>query len=305
MNLTIREERLKVPTVKGGQLFLRHMERQDSTAVVLLLHDLGCDGGVFVKEGAGLANYLCEMGYACFIPDLVGHGQSWPHISRHLEHNVHDIILEDILRLVEEVERHLKGRPLFLVGHGFGSVLLLSSFSRHEKIRQLTSGFIHFNARRSTVISGVAHSYFGRLFWRKLLPLIARFRGDVPLQWFADKSQPEMISWYKTYIEWAESDWVDDVDQFNYGSQLREENIPPSLYFSAKNKGYLSSTSDVREFMRELGTHNGRLLVLAKHVGNLRNYNALTMIQHDDAWVDHFPLLLDWLNERCKGQAID
>jgi hypothetical protein len=300
MNPTIREERLKVATVHGGQIFLRHLEQQETRASVLMLHGLGCSGDAFIKEGHGLANYLSEMGFSCYVPDMIGHGHSWPHLSRHLEHTVHDIIDADIPRIVDEIERNLNGKPLFLVGQGFGSVLLLAAYARNEKLQQLTQGFIHFNARRSTTISGVSHSAVSRAFWRKLMPLLGALRGDVPLQWTPQSSQPEHLAWYNTCLNWCEGDWKDEVDEFNYAAALRDLSLPPSLYFATRSHGYHAHTADVREFMRELGTHNGRMLILAKGDGNLRNYNSQTMLQHDDAWVDHFPVVLDWLNERIR-----
>ncbi len=303
MNPTIREERFKVSTVHGGQLFLRHIEQPDAHAAVLMVHGLGASSEAFIKEGHGLANYLSEMGFACFIPDMIGHGQSWPHLSRHLEHSVHDVIADDLPKIVDEIERKLKGRPLFLIGQGFGSVVLLSAFARHKKIQQLCQGFIHFNSRRSATISGVPHSVFSRRFWRKVMPFIGSIRGDIPLHWAASSNAPELNSWYNTFLEWSEGDWKDSTDSFNYGSVLRELSLPPSLYFATRSQGYLAHTADVREFMRGLGTHNGRMLILAKGDGNLRNYNTMTMLQHDDAWVDHFPVVLDWLNERIRTLA--
>ncbi len=300
MNPTIREERLKVATVHGGQIFLRHLEQQDTHAAVLMLHGLGSSGDAFIKEGHGLANYLSEMGFSCYVPDLVGHGHSWPNMSRHLEHSVHDIVTKDIPKILEEVERKLEGKPLFLVGQGFGSVLLMSAYAKSKALQQLTQGFIHFNARRSTTISGASHTPLSRVFWRKWMPFIGSLRGDVPLQWTEQGNQPELISWYKTSLAWSEGDWTDSIDEFNYGAALRELSLPPSLYFATRSRNYQNHTADIREFMRELGTHNGRLLILAKGDGNLRNYNSMTMLQHDDAWVDHFPVVLDWLQERIR-----
>mgnify|MGYP000672245523 CR=1 FL=1 len=300
MNPTIREERLKVATVLGGQIFLRHLAQKETHAAVLMLHGFGANGDAFIKEGDGLANYLSEMGFSCYVPDMIAHGHSWPHMSRHLEHSVHDIITKDLDKILEEIERKLNGKPLFLVGQGFGSVLLMSGYARSERLQQLTEGFIHFNARRSTVISGVTHSSLSRLFWRKLMPLMASLRGDVPMHWTGQGNQPELLSWYKTGLAWNEGDWVDSKDQFNYGAALRELSLPPSLYFASRSQSYQNHTADMREFMRELGTHNGRLMILAKGDGNLRNYNSMTMLQHDDAWVDHFPVVLDWLNERIR-----
>ncbi|MDX1342632.1 MAG: alpha/beta fold hydrolase [Reinekea sp.] len=300
MNPTIREERLKVATVHGGQIFLRRLEQQQTHAAVLMLHGLGANGDAFIKEGHGLANYLSEMGFSCFVPDMVGHGHSWPHMSRHLEHSVHDVINKDIPKIIEEIERDLNGKPLFLVGQGFGSVILMSAYAKSERLQALTDGFIHFNARRSVTISGVSHSLGSRLLWRKMLPFIASIRGDVPVHWTGHGNQPELLTWYNTSLSWSEGDWVDPQDAFNYGAALRDLSLPPSLYFANRSQDYLTHTADVREFMRELGTHNGRLMILAKGDGNLRNYNSMTMLQHDDAWVDHFPVVLDWLNERVR-----
>lgn len=300
MNPTIREERLKVATVHGGQIFLRHLQQKDTHAAVLMLHGLGLNGDAFIKEGHGLANYLSEMGFSCYVPDLVGHGHSWPHISRHLEHSVHDVIVNDVPRIVEEISRELNGRPLFLVGQGFGSIMLLSAFARSEEMQELVQGFIHFNGRRCVTISGVSHNAGSRTLWRSLMPFIGKLRGDVPLNWTRQGSQPELISWYQTYLNWSEGEWLDEQDQFNYGSALRELSLPPSLYFATRSQSYMNHIADVREFMRELGTHNGRMLILAKGDGNLRNYHTQSMLQHDDAWVDHFPVVLDWLNERIR-----
>ncbi|MFC3702181.1 alpha/beta hydrolase [Reinekea marina] len=304
MTPTIREERLKIPTVHGGQLFLRCIEQQESSrAVVLMLHGLGSSGDVFIGEGHGLANYLSELGFTCYVPDLIGHGQSWPHISRHLEHSVHDIVEEDLVRIFSQIEKTLNGRPLYVVGQGFGSVLLLSAFAKHPLIQKLTEGFVHFNARRSTTISGASHRLLSKALWRKLMNGVGAVRGDVPLHWTSQANQPEALSWYRTFLNWSEGDWVDEVDQFNYAAKIRALTLPPSLYLASRSQGYWSNTADVREFMRELGTHNARMLILAKGDGNLRNYNSLSMLQHDDAWVDHFPVILDWLNERIRQQG--
>ena len=236
MNPTIREERLKVATVHGGQIFLRHLAQKETHASVLMLHGLGSSGDAFIKEGHGLANYLSEMGFSVYVPDLIGHGHSWPHLSRHLEHSVHDIIESDIPKIIDEIERKLEGKPLFLVGQGFGSVLLLSSFAKSENLQKLTQGFIHFNSRRSTTISGVKHSAVSRVFWRKFLTIVGSIRGDIPLHWTSQGAQPELLSWYNTSLDWSEGDWVDAVDQFNYGSALRELGLPPILYFATRSQ---------------------------------------------------------------------
>lgn len=301
MTAMVRVEKINVSTVKGGQLYVRHLAPGNAHASVLMLHGLGSSGEVFVHEQRGLANYLSELGFECFVPDLVGHGQSWPHLSKHLDHTVNDIVAEDMPRLLAEIHKTLNGKPLFLIGQGFGSVLMMSTVARYPEVLQLIDGFVHFNARRSARLSGAAYSGICRSFWRHLLPMTSVFKGSVPMQWLPDCSEPEIPDNYQTWLKWSEGDWIDSVDDFDYQAAFEEIDLPPSLYLTARSKAYRSNTADVREFMRELGTHNARMLVLAKGDGNLRNYNSLTMLQHDDAWVDHFPRVLDWLNERIKA----
>lgn len=300
MNPVIREERLKIPTLRGGQLFLRKLSQSKAQAGVLLLHGLGGHGDLFLKEGHGLANYLCEMGFTCYIPDMIGHGQSWPHRSRHLEHSLHDVITEDLPRLFNDMQQSLGNLPIFLVGQGFGSVLLLSALAKNPDMQAKVSGLIHFNARRlSPHRSGLAYA-LSRFYWKRCLPLVAKLKGETPVQWGKLGIEPESAHWYQQALDWSDNAWVDPVDQFNYGSALRSLTLPPSLYFASRSKRYWTHTNDVREFMRELGTHNARLLVLAKGDGNLRNYDTQSIVQHDDAWVDHFPVVLDWLQERVR-----
>lgn len=298
MSATIREERLKVATVRGGQIFLRHLKQTKTHAAILMLHGLGSNGDTFIKEGHGLANYLSEKGFSCYVPDLVAHGRSWPNLSRRLEHSVHDVITSDLPRIVEEILRELGDKPLFLIGQGFGSIQLLSAYARSELLQSQVQGFVHFNARRSVSISAEEHKAGSRWWWRSFMPALSVLRGDVPLHWTRHGSQPELRSWYRTFLNWSEGEWLDEQDQYDYGAALRQLTLPPSLYFATRSQSYLTHLSDVREFMRELGPHNGRLMILGKGDGNLRNYPGQSILQHDDAWVDHFPVVLDWLNER-------
>ena len=49
--------------------------------------------------------------------------------------------------------------------------------------------------------------------------------------------------------------------------------------------------------MHELGHHDGRMLVLGRDEGNLRDYSHTGMLTHPEAEQDHFPQLLDWMRE--------
>ncbi|MFG1496677.1 alpha/beta fold hydrolase [Saccharospirillum sp. HFRX-1] len=306
MKQSVHEERLKVPTVGGGHLFVRQLAPEQSTAVVLMVHGLGNQGDVFLQDGHGLANYLSEMGYTCIVPDMIGQGQSWPHRSRQLNHGAGVMIREDLPRLAAEARRIANGKPVFLVGEGFGGVLLASAYARISAMRPQVAGMVHLGTRRSTRLGGVAHGGWDAFVWQRLLPLLGSLKGEVPLHWFRKSMNAESLQLFQDAKAWNDGDWHGPgSDSFDYAAAATQLDWPASLYLARRQGGYGDHLADVREFMRELGTHNGRLLVLGKRDGNLRNYGPLSMLQHDDAWVDHFPVILDWLNERLRQMDSD
>lgn len=305
MKQQIHEERLKVPTVQGGHLFVRHLAPENPQGVVLLVHGLGNRGDLFLHEGHGLANFLSEMGFACLVPDLIGQGQSWPSRSRHMTHGLEDITTEDLPRLTAEARRLAKDKPVFLVGQGFGGVLIASAYARSPAMRPDVAGMIHFGARRSMRLGGIAHSATATFLWRRLMPFTGQLKGEVPLNWLRHSLDAETIMLYQQYLSWSDGDWVgfDEDAPFDFKRAAQSLEWPASLYIARRNGGFGDHPADVREFMREIGTHNARLLVLGKRDGNLRNYSPLSMLRHDDAWVDHFPVVLDWMNERVRLMA--
>lgn len=306
MKQSVHEERLKIPTVGGGHMFVRQLAPEKATAVVLMVHGLGNQGDVFLQDGHGLANYLSEMGYTCVVPDLIGQGQSWPHRSRQFNHGADLIIREDLPRLAAECRRIANGKPVFLIGQGFGGVLLASAYARSPAMRPQVAGLMHFGSRRSTRLGGVAHGGWDAFVWKRLFPVLGSLGGEVPLHWFRQAMNAESVQLFQDAQDWNDGDWRGPgPESFNYAAAAEQLDWPPSLYLARRHGGYADHLADVREFMRELGTHNGRLLVLGKRDGNLRNYSTLSMLQHDDAWVDHFPVILDWLNERLRQLDAD
>ena len=73
--------------------------------------------------------------------------------------------------------------------------------------------------------------------------------------------------------------------------------MPPSFYFASRGDAIYGHADHIRQFMMELGPHDGRLMVLDQQAGSLHDYGHDEMLHHEDCEEDHFPLLLDWLEE--------
>lgn len=296
------EKSIMVPLGENGlqQLHMRHIYQNPEAPSVFLLHGLLEDGTIYYsRTGEGLAYFLVENGFQVFVPDLRGKGRSWPSVSQLLRCRVVDLVTEDIPTLLEAVEETTGRVPAFLVGHGFGGVLISSFLARYPEYRHLITGVVHFGSRRVASGADLYRRILIDWLWSGLAGPIARIRGVVPGRLLHIGSRDEHPQLHEDSLVWLKgSPWQDPDDAFDYGRALSQGlEYPPSLYFaSQKDLGY-GNPADVRNFMREVGHHNGRLVVLGKSGGNRHNYSHIGMLIHPEARDDHFPFMLEWLVE--------
>lgn len=289
-----------VPLGKDQQLHMRHIYQDPTSPAVFLLHGLLEDGTLYYsRTGQGLAYFLATNGFQVFIPDLRGKGRSWPSVSQLLRCRVVDIVTEDLPVLLNYVETKIGHPPEFLVGHGFGGVLISSFLARYPEYRQQINGVVHFGSRRVARGVNLYRKILVDWLWSGLAGFVSRIRGVVPARLLRLGSKDEHPNLREDSLWWLKgSPWLDPDDDFDYGKALSQGlAYPPSLYFASRRDLGYGNPADVRYFMREVGQHNGRLVILGKNEGNRHNYSHIGMLIHPDAADDHFPFMLEWLVE--------
>lgn len=304
----ITEESIMVPLPNGHQLHVRRLCGGSNAVPVLMLHGLLEDGTVFYSRAKrGLAYRVASQGYDVYIPDLRGKGRSWPHLTDILQYRIVDAVTMDIPRLLEAISLHCGRSPQFWVAHGWGGVLLTSFLARYPQYRSATAGLVYFGTRRVATVSNLHRRVLVDALWGWVAGLVSRIKGFIPGGLLRMGASDEFSSMRKENLAWMEGGaWIDPSDQFNYGSALSEGlEYPPSLYIASKSDISYGNPRDVGAFMREIGSHNGRLIVLDKEGGSQQSYRHTTMLTHPDAENDHFPLVLSWMEEmmRLKDEA--
>lgn len=297
-----------VPLGENGlqQLHMRHIYQDPEAPAIFLLHGLLEDGTIYYsRAGQGLAYFLAQHGFQVFVPDLRGKGRSWPSVSQLLNCRVVDLVTEDIPTLLQFIEDKTGRAPAFLVGHGFGGVLISSFLARYPEYRHLITGVVHFGSRRVATGADLYRRILIDWLWSGVAGFLARVRGVVPARLLHLGSRDEHPQLHEDSLYWLKGrPWQDPDDEFDYGKALSDGlEYPPSLYFASRRDLGYGNPADVRHFMREVGHHNGRLLVLGKAEGNRHNYSHIGMLIHPDAWDDHFPFMLEWLAEMSRLRA--
>ncbi len=290
---------VSLPSTEQIHMTRLYLDKENLGAPVFMLHSTLQDSSTFyVDDGSGLACYMAKQGYDVYVADLRGKGKSWPRVTPFSQFGAHQLITEDIPALLDEIVSYRGPVPQIWVSHGWGGVLMCAYYARYGDAACPVARMVHFGARRLAADTGSSSRITHRFIWQRLFKWLLFFRGYVPAQSLRLGSANESAGNYRDYLAWSDhSQWCDTVDDFSYGEAIQQQQLPPSFYFAAKGDGGYGHPDDVRHFMQELGPHDGRMMVLSRQGGNLRDYSHLDMLLHSDCEQDHFPLLLDWLQE--------
>jgi len=295
------EESLMVSIDDGQQLHVRRLCSGRSGAIpVLMLHGLLEDGTVYYSRSQrGLAYSVARAGFDVYIPDLRGKGRSWPRIGQILNYRTIDAVTQDIPAIFDAINLHCGSAPKFWIGHGWGGVLLSSVLARYPNYRSATYGLVYFGTRRVARAQNIKRRVFVDALWGWLAGAVSRIKGSIPGPMLKMGTANEFPAMRSENLLWMQgAPWVDPSDQFDYGAALSEGlEYPASLYFASKADFGYGNPSDVSDFMKEVGQHNGRLIVLDGHAGSQHSYTHTTMLTHPDAVNDHFPHVIAWMEE--------
>ncbi len=271
--------------------------RKQPGSPIFMLHGEVEDGRIFYSPGrSGLANYLADQGYDVYVADMRGKGKSWPAIGERSAFGYHQIITIDIPALIKAVSKRSQMAPQIWMTHGVGGALLLAYYARFGAEHGNVDRMVHFGVRRCISVDNWKKRFVIDWLWQKMAARLVRWNGYLPAKSLHFGTMDESAGCYQDNISWlAAKKWLDPEDGFDYGEAILHCQLPSSLYFAAAGELAYSHPDDVRAFIHQLGGHDGRYVVLSEEGGNLQDYDHVDMLLHKDARKDHFPLVLDWL----------
>lgn len=298
MTVRLKYESLMVPLPSTDQLHMTRFYRDKDNlgSPVFILHSAFSDSSHFyADDGSGIACFLAQQGYDVYVGDLRGKGKSWPTINSKSDFGCHQHIVEDIPALIQRIVKKRGAMPQIWIGHGWGGVLLSAFYARYADKFCPVSKMIHFGVRRRAVSSSFS-SALSSLVFNSVAPLIMRMVGYFPSKALRIGTCDQSKSFFQNFQQWSKNEqWVDEEDGFCYGDAIRETPWPASYYIASRADTFFGHPGDVRLFMKEIGNHDGRMLILSKKDGNLQDYDHVDMVAHPNANSDHFPMMLNWL----------
>ncbi len=295
--MTIKQESVFIKLAESQTLHLRRISKPGAKGpAVFFMHGAVENGKIFyTHSNKGLAPFLAEQGYICYVADLRGRGESKPAISKHANYGQSEAILEDIPAFLHKIKQ-LEGEPArYWVAHSWGGVLMNSVFARFPELITDVKACGYFGSKRSLYNHHPSKYIQGNLIWYGLAPLIARKYGYVPakkLKWGSDDETRK--SHYQS-MQWAKRQpWVDTDDGFDYAKALTDKALPPIMHIAGVKDKALCQPIDIEKFIEESGRGLQTMTIYGRKFGHKVDYDHINMLTHPQARLDQFTDLLAW-----------
>lgn len=178
--------------------------KEEPKAIVQLSHGM-CE---HKERYIDFMNYLSNLGYICIINDHRGHGASvkCEDDLGYFYENGYEAIVEDLHQVTEFIKNKYEKKPLYLLGHSMGSLVVRSYIQKYD---YELSGLI---------ISGSPSENIGSKFGVKIVNLMSSIKGDHFRSKFINKCS---FGGFNSKIKGAtcENEWLCNdkkiVDEFN------------------------------------------------------------------------------------------
>ncbi|AOT11248.1 alpha/beta fold hydrolase [Pseudoalteromonas luteoviolacea] len=302
----IKQESIRVPlSHSSASLHLRYIHTPGKHGpIVLCLHGAIENGKIFyTHSNKGLAPYLAEQGYRCFVLDLRGRGESDPAISKGHDYGQTESILEDVPTALDFISEQLGQRPEYWVAHSWGGVIMNSVFARFPSEIEYVRACAYFGSKRSLYNNHPEKLLKANIMWYWLAYYYTKKHGFLPAKKLRWGSDSETAKSHRQSAQWAKiSPWVDSDDAFDYAKALDKVALPPTLHIAGVNDKALAQPIDIKMFMKESGIGIQELNIYGKKYGHKHNYGHIDMLTHPSAINDQFKDVLNWF-DNYKGDG--
>jgi pimeloyl-ACP methyl ester carboxylesterase len=283
--------------VDHHQLHLRHIFDENSKQPVLMIHGAIENGKIFYSEkGKGFGCYLAQQGFDVHVVDLRGRGSSKPSIKELPDHGQYHSIVHDIPALINHIYDSGGQKPIHLVCHSWGGVLVSSSLVRFPELRNKVRSLLCFGTKRQVTVWNAERLFKVSLVWKRLAPLITKKVGYLDAKKYKIGSDAETHDTLTQGAGWVKlSEWKDPIDGFDYAAAAERFEWPPTWHLTGIKDMALGHAKDVQLFIKECHNHNAIFTNLSKKEGAALDYDHINILTAPEALTDHFPKLAEWL----------
>ena len=259
----------------------------EAVAAIVLNH------GTFsnYRSVRGLAGYLSEQGYHCWILDCQGHGYS----DKPVEHpDFETMYLQDAAAALDFVQARCK-KPVWWVGHSGGGLAILMLLARHPQRQSELAGVVTIASQATDAGKGLVR----RLCWSSAI-VVTKVLGFAPGRIFRVGPENEFGAVMRQWFRWSLAGQWHGSDGFDYLLHLKTITLP-SLTIAGAGDLVIAPVDGVRKIHQKIGSNDKSFSFASRDNGFLEDYNHARVVSSRNASREVWPLVADWISRRNQS----
>lgn len=266
----------------GVDLALRRVGPADGVPVVLT-------HGTFsnYRSCLGLANYLAGQGFACWLFDWRGHGDSG---RNGFAHSFDDVAAQDVPAILDAVSQRTGQAALHWIGHSGGGLIVSMWAARNPELaqRRLRS-LVLIGSQATAAGASLSHrlailSYDWMLRWRRVAPSRAKSVGP----------EAESARLMRQWCQWNLRRRFDSLSGFDYLTGLRGVELPV-LGVAGSGDTFIAPVAGCEALVKAFGGTQAKLELFGLKNGAREDYSHNRLLLSRNASLEIWPRIAQWL----------
>ncbi|MHB9799332.1 alpha/beta fold hydrolase [Pseudomonas sp. MT3] len=271
-----------IRTADGVDLALRRVGPEDGVPVVLT-------HGTFSNHRSclGLANYLGSQGFACWVFDWRGHGDSG---RNDFLHSFDDVAEQDVPAILDAVSQRTGQTALHWVGHSGGGLIVSMWAARNPELaqRRLRS-LVLIGSQATAAGASLRHwlaiqAFDWMLRWRRIAPSRAKSVGP----------EVESARLMRQWCQWNFRRRFDSLEGFDYLAGLGGVELPV-LGVAGSGDTFIAPVAGCEALVKAFGGAQAKLELFGLATGAREDYSHNRLLLSRNASVEVWPRIEHWL----------
>lgn len=240
------------------------------------------------KVCMGIASYLAEQGYQCWIMEWRNHGDS---TSTSADFNFETIAYDDCWVALEYIRTHTKKESLDAVVHSAGGICLTLFLLQYPHYQKYIKSMTMF----ATQAFGAAYNWsnYLKIYGGKLLGAAL---GYIPAQKTGLGEHDEPYSYMKQWFDWNLQRRFLGTSGENYEAAMASIQTPV-LSICAKGDHFIAPRAGCEKFLKAFQNQQNKLLFCAQEAGFREDYSHSRIILSQNSKKEIWPVVVDWLQK--------
>lgn len=247
------------------------------------------------KICSGIAEYLIEQNFTCWIMEWRNHGES---SKTQNDFDFETIARYDIKSTFEFLFNNQYIKNIDCLAHSGGGIaltmLLINNPNYLPKINSIT-------------LFGVQAFGAGTEFYNRMKILVSKYLtallGVVPAKTAGSTEHSESYYTMKQWFNWNLKQNFIGKNGFDYLKEMKKVKIP-ILSICASGDNFIAPKVGCEKFLNAFENAKNQLIYLSKENGNLEDYNHSRMLKSQNSKKEIWPIVIEWINNKtissCK-----